>query len=337
MGTANVTLYAQWATSPGATTTTVTTGGGGVAGGGGGGGGYVPPPTYTVTFDSKGGTPVSPITGIAYNATVTLPADPTKALNAFAGWFSDDTTFLVPFTASTPVIADITVYAKWTPTYTVTFDKNGGDTEADPTTKTVIHGGNVGTLPTAPTRTGHIFISWNTETGGGGTEFTATTVVTADITVFAQWEECATVTLGANWEDYYSRHCTDTELYWWYYCGGSTKKRDRVPITVTILEGDKNLDWGTITINIDTDKLAVYYGTTPVSGNIVLDINSLGTGLLYPYYLSVKKAGALGDSGCQDWTDTTDITVVELQDAAPAPVCFNSNSLTIDGDDSPLD
>jgi len=74
-----------------------------------------------------------------------------------------------------------------TPTYTVTFNKNGGDTEADPTTKKAAHGGNVGTLPTEPTRTGYTFASWNTEANGSGTEFTATTAVTADITVYAQW------------------------------------------------------------------------------------------------------------------------------------------------------
>ena len=73
----------------------------------------IPAPTYTVTFDSNEGSAVSPITGIAYNATITLPTAPIKALNTFAGWFSDDETFLVPFTASTPVAADIIVYAKW--------------------------------------------------------------------------------------------------------------------------------------------------------------------------------------------------------------------------------
>lgn len=75
-----------------------------------------------------------------------------------------------------------------TPAYTVTFDKNGGNTEAIPTTKTTIHGGNVGTLPEAPTKTcGYTFASWNTQADGSGTEFTEITVVTADITVYAQW------------------------------------------------------------------------------------------------------------------------------------------------------
>ncbi len=70
---------------------------------------------------------------------------------------------------------------------TVTFDKNTGTTDASPTSKTATYGGNVGTLPTAPTKTGYTFASWNTQAGGGGSAFTATTAVTADLTVYAQW------------------------------------------------------------------------------------------------------------------------------------------------------
>ena len=51
----------------------------------------------------------------------------------------------------TNVTGDISVTAEFAiNTYTVTFDKNGGDTEANPQTKTVTHGGNVGTLLTTP-------------------------------------------------------------------------------------------------------------------------------------------------------------------------------------------
>ena len=70
-------------------------------------------------------------------------------------------------------------------TYTVTFDKNGGDTEADPTQISGIASGNsVGALPQAPTRAGYEFAGWNTI---AGTEFEADTPVTNSITVYAQW------------------------------------------------------------------------------------------------------------------------------------------------------
>jgi len=72
-------------------------------------------------------------------------------------------------------------------TFTVTFDKNGGDTEADPPTIEV-EDGNTVTLPTPPTREGYRFIEWNIDRDGEGSGFDETTTVTEDITVYAQWE-----------------------------------------------------------------------------------------------------------------------------------------------------
>jgi uncharacterized repeat protein (TIGR02543 family) len=70
--------------------------------------------TYTVTFESNGGSSEAPITDISPGATVSLPT-PTRDAYTFAGWFTDDGTFQNEFTGSTPVTGDITVYAKWTP------------------------------------------------------------------------------------------------------------------------------------------------------------------------------------------------------------------------------
>ena len=75
---------------------------------------------------------------------------------------------------------------------TVTFDKNGGDTEADPNRMTVPSGSTVDTLPKAPTRENYTFKGWNTVADGSGEKFTATTSVTSDITVYAQWERNTT-------------------------------------------------------------------------------------------------------------------------------------------------
>ncbi|MDR1867825.1 MAG: InlB B-repeat-containing protein [Treponema sp.] len=72
--------------------------------------------------------------------------------------------------------------------YTVTFDKNGGTTDAAPTTKTVTAPATtVGTLPTPPDKTGSTFAGWNMKADGTGSAFTASTVVTASITVYAKW------------------------------------------------------------------------------------------------------------------------------------------------------
>jgi uncharacterized repeat protein (TIGR02543 family) len=73
-------------------------------------------------------------------------------------------------------------------TYTVTFDSQQATAEANPTSVTVTSPATtVGTLPTAPTRSGYIFGGWYTKTAGYGTAFTASTIVTTDITVYAKW------------------------------------------------------------------------------------------------------------------------------------------------------
>lgn len=75
-----------------------------------------------------------------------------------------------------------------TNSYTVTFDSQSATVEANPTTKTVTSPATtVDALPTPPTKISYTFGGWYTETNGGGTEFTASTTVTADITVYAKW------------------------------------------------------------------------------------------------------------------------------------------------------
>ena len=71
--------------------------------------------------------------------------------------------------------------------YTVTFDKNGGDTEANPSTMNVAYGNTLGTLPTPPTKAEYTFIGWNTKADGNGVEVKEDTVITGDLTVYAQW------------------------------------------------------------------------------------------------------------------------------------------------------
>jgi uncharacterized repeat protein (TIGR02543 family) len=154
--------------------------------------------TYSVTYNGNGSTsgtvPVDSLSPYEYGATVTV-LDNTGTLikvgYTFVGWNTQADGNGVDRVAGSTFVtgaSDVTLYAKWTiNTYTVTFNKNGGDTEAVPMTKPAAYGDNVGTLPTAPTRTGYNFDSWNINADGTGGGFTATTLVTADITVYAQW------------------------------------------------------------------------------------------------------------------------------------------------------
>lgn len=79
-------------------------------GGGGGGGGAVS--TYTLTFDTNGGSAIDKITKDS-GTTIDLAAyKPTRAGYTFAGWFSDKA--LTKAVTSVKLTANTTVYAKWT-------------------------------------------------------------------------------------------------------------------------------------------------------------------------------------------------------------------------------
>lgn len=70
------------------------------------------PASYTVTFDSDGGTGVDPQT-IEKGGKVTRPADPTKGTETFEGWFKDVTLENAWDFDTDTVTESITLYAKW--------------------------------------------------------------------------------------------------------------------------------------------------------------------------------------------------------------------------------
>ncbi len=149
------------------------------------------PDTYTVTFDKNGGdTDASPaIETVTTPATTVgaLPAPPSRSGYHFAGWNAQSDGHGSPFTASTAVTGSTTVYAVWTPVYTVTFDSNGGDTDASPAAATTDINGHVSLPSTDPARSGYHFAGWNTQSDGHGSPFTASTAVTGSTTVYAAW------------------------------------------------------------------------------------------------------------------------------------------------------
>ena len=83
--------------------------------------------SYTVSFDSKGGSAVDSQT-VASGETAVKPADPTIDVYTFIGWYSDEALTSV-YNFDTPVTGNITLYAKWgIPINRSTFpDSNFGD------------------------------------------------------------------------------------------------------------------------------------------------------------------------------------------------------------------
>lgn len=147
--------------------------------------------SYTVTWNANGGTVSPASTTKTHGSTLgTLPT-PTRASTAeysytFAGWFTAASGG-TQISSITTVTGNVTYYAHWTATkrsYTATFNGNGGSTPS-PSSITKEYNTALGTLPTC-TRTGYTFLGWYTASSGG-TKISTTTVVTKDITYYAQW------------------------------------------------------------------------------------------------------------------------------------------------------
>jgi len=105
--------------------------------------------TYTITFDSNGGSAVQSITQ-AYDTEINLPANPTRLGHIFNGWNQ-----VVP--AYMPA-GNLTITANWTiDIYTITFDTNGGSAIQS---ISQAYGSSI-TPPADPTRQGYIFNGWS--------------------------------------------------------------------------------------------------------------------------------------------------------------------------------
>ena len=156
-------------------------------------------PYYTVTFNANGGS-VSPTTRSVKSGTSigSLPT-PTRSGYTFDGWYTSASGG-TKITSSKVITGNVTYYAHWSvalPTYTVTFNANGGS--VSPTTRSVKSGSSIGTLPT-PTKTGYTFVGWYTTPSmkTSTVRVSADTVVSDDVTYYAYWEKIENLTVSAN-------------------------------------------------------------------------------------------------------------------------------------------
>ena len=123
---------------------------------------------YTITFDTNGGSEITPITQ-DYGTEITAPDNPTRKGYTFKGWDKE-----IP---KTMPAENITVKAQWEINqYTIAFDTNGGS-EIAPITQDY---GTEITAPDNPTRKGYTFKGWDKEI--------PETMPAENITVKAQWE-----------------------------------------------------------------------------------------------------------------------------------------------------
>ena len=159
--TDNITLYAKWAAN-----------------------------TYTITFDTAGGSEIAPITQ-DYGTVITAPEAPTREGYTFIGWDKE-----IP---TTMPAENMTVTAQWEINqYTITFDTNGGS-EIAPITQDY---GTVITAPEAPEREGYTFIGWD--------KAIPETMPAENITLKARWKDIEKPTgeiiIGTNkWQEFLNK------------------------------------------------------------------------------------------------------------------------------------
>ena len=159
--TDNITLYAKWAAN-----------------------------TYTITFDTAGGSEIAPITQ-DYGTAITAPANPTREGYTFIGWDKE-----IP---TTMPAENMTVTAQWEINqYKITFDTNGGS-EIAPITQDY---GTAITAPADPTREGYTFIGWDMEIPA--------TMPAENITLKAKWKDTEKPTgeiiIGTNkWREFLNK------------------------------------------------------------------------------------------------------------------------------------
>ncbi|MDR1800864.1 MAG: InlB B-repeat-containing protein [Lachnospiraceae bacterium] len=262
------------------------------------------PVVYTVSYDANGGSGAPTSQSVYQGSYVTISAAPTTAkaytltYNANGGsvsptYKSVPTTFAYWNTNSAGTGSNYSVGSTYYPAASITFYAKWNNPAA-------------GTLPT-PTRTGYTFNGWYTS-ATGGTQVSATTVLNADTTIYAQW--AANDDYGNTFEDAYN---------WQLTSGGSSSYNNSRSGSIETA-GDVDMFkftapvTGTYLLYVSTSDFD-NYGRLYNSSGSQLTSNDDGNGNLnfkISYSLSagsVYYLGVTGYSSAQIGTYTVNITV----------------------------
>lgn len=115
---------------------------------------------YTITFNSKGGSAVAPISE-SFNTAIEEPAPPTRVGYNFGGWYLEEE-YITAYTFNTMPLDNITLYAKWNIiVYSITYHLDGGNLDPKPANYTVVS--DTFTIG-VPFRSGLTFGGWFSDT-----------------------------------------------------------------------------------------------------------------------------------------------------------------------------
>lgn len=158
--------------------------------------GTYPSETVRVTFNAgEGGTSTLAYKDVNRDSVVGELPTASKANSIFEGWYTESSGG-TKITEETIIVDNITYYAHYLPASRVTFDAGEGGTSSL-AYKDVATGTTIGELPTA-TKDGYAFDGWYTETSGGGTKITEETIINANVTYYANYQEGYLVTFDSD-------------------------------------------------------------------------------------------------------------------------------------------
>ena len=146
-----------------------------------------PAPTYTLSFNLgdvsvENETDFSSVEVSEGGVLALAPSDPVSKSAVFNGWYYEGTD--TPFDATAPINSDLTLEARWTRLYWISFNTNGGE-RFEPYQ---VEEGTVISEPEIPYHYGHYFVGWYSKVD----EFTLgehdfTKPVTGNIKLEAKW------------------------------------------------------------------------------------------------------------------------------------------------------
>lgn len=166
-------------------------------------------PKFKVTYNGNGNTGGSAPGQTIGSGIITLASNTgslVKSGYSFGGWNTRANGLGTPYAvgSSYNLIADVTLYAIWTPanvTYKITYDGNGNSTGTAPPQTVGAGAVMLATNSGALTKVGQHLTGWNTNAGGTGLLYPlgASYYLSANITLYALWEpDTFTITYDGN-------------------------------------------------------------------------------------------------------------------------------------------
>jgi uncharacterized repeat protein (TIGR02543 family) len=157
-------------------------------------------PVYTISYNGNGSTggAVPTATSSYANQTVAGAGTMVRSSYVFLGWntLANGTGTNYAAGATYSAAASVTLYAKWSAVYDLTYSGNSNDTGSAPAGSTGIVSSTVA-AQSGLGRTGYNFAGWNTAANGSGTAYAAgaTINLVANTTLYAQWTLIPTYTI----------------------------------------------------------------------------------------------------------------------------------------------